>query len=49
MLSLSEITLSSDLIFPVVLVISGSVSMNQFLEWHHLPRCWMSEKVNIEL
>jgi len=24
---------------------SGTVSMNQFLEWHHLPRCWMSKKI----
>lgn len=24
---------------------SGTVSMDQFLEWHHLPRCWIVEKV----
>lgn len=24
---------------------SGAISMNQFLEWHHLPRCWISKKI----
>lgn len=23
----------------------GTVSVNQFLEWHHLPKCWISRKI----
>ncbi|XP_024381422.1 lysophospholipid acyltransferase LPEAT2 isoform X1 [Physcomitrium patens] len=23
----------------------GTVSLNQFVKWHHMPKCWMSKKI----